>query len=559
MAKTAKRKPSMKEEPVIILFTAVICTALCLIMIPFVRNAVVSFVYSIEGQTYIRHYMRQYLSITQSIEDGTAEEPKSDAYDSMEDVVNVYYSAFNDKSAYMGSGIGLPGAPLISFPLYKYGGAVWIADRSTGELVTRGDYVVLIDGTKRLLCDIRACFSEEELTRICELYNKPLEKTAYLGDIREFEEPAYPYIEKYVYRAGIAYPLVITFRDPEGDISFLSDLPFEYDPEEVKESAECRLGDDLLDPGDRAYQIAVSLADENYRRFASDLKQLPSDNIHDFTRGYIIKITSEMTDRYIICQAEVINYKGMLNAATGTAWFVIILICIITDLILCRRAKRKRERAEYERSVTNALAHNYKSSLMILRSCAENLKEGVSEEKKAQYEQKIMDETDRMSENTEKILSFYRTGSAGYEPASETIDVSEICGELIEKYKSLSVKRNLTWKMDDSDRYVINGDPVLFSMAMDNIIGNAVKYATAGSKISITTSGDHMTVENDWKPVTKFIKKPGLLFESFVTGDDTPGHSNSGLGLRVARDILGRMGITLSAKPGQRTIVFTIR
>ena len=113
--------------------------------------------------------------------------------------------------------------------------------------------------------------------------------------------------------------------------------------------------------------------------------------------------------------------------------------------------------------------------------------------------------------------------------------------------------------MDDSDRYVINGDPVLFSMAMDNIIGNAVKYATAGSKIRITTSGDHMTVENDWKPVTKFIKKPGLLFESFVTGDDTPGHSNSGLGLRVARDILGRMGITLSAKPGQRTIVFTIR
>ena len=87
--------------------------------------------------------MRQYLSRSESIEDGTAEEPNTDAFDSQEDIVNALYAAFNDKSAFLESGIGLPGAPMISFPLYKYGGATWIADRNTGELVTRGDYVVL--------------------------------------------------------------------------------------------------------------------------------------------------------------------------------------------------------------------------------------------------------------------------------------------------------------------------------------------------------------------------------------------------------------------------------
>lgn len=553
------RKLNIKEEPKIILFAAVICAVLCLIMIPFVRNAVVSYIYSIEGQTYIRYYMREYLSRVQSLEDGTGGEFESDILDSQEDAVYFYYGTFNDKSAFMESGIGLPGAPLISFPLYRYGGAVWIADRNTGALVTRGDYVVLSEGKKRMLCDIRACFSGEELTRICELYYKPLGKPSYLDNIREFDEPLYPYIEKYVCRDGIVYPLVIAFRETEGVVRFYSDLPFEYDPSEVKESSECILADDLLDPGDRAYQIAAGLADEKYRKFASDLRQHPSDNIHDFTRGYIIKITSEMTDRYIICQAEVINYKGMLNIATASAWFVIILVCFITALVLCRRAKRKREKAEYERSVTNALAHNYKSSLMILRSCAENLQAGVSEEKKSRYEQKIIDETDRMSETTEKILSFYRTGSAGYEPVSETIDASEVCRELLEKYKSSSEKRELTWKMDDNDRYVIKGDPVLFSMAMDNLIGNAVKYATAGSEIVITTCMDHMTIGNKWKPVDKFIRKPGLLFESFVTGDDAPGRSNSGLGLRVAKDILGRMDISLTAKPNPEKIVFEIR
>ena len=212
MVKRSKRKNNTKEEARIIFFTAVICTVLCLIMIPFVRNAVVSYIYSIEGQTYIRNYMRQYLSRTQSLEDGTAEELKTDILDSQEDVINFYYGALNDKSAFMESGFGLPGAPLISFPLYRYGGAVWIADRSTGELVTRGDYVVLSEGKKRMLCDIRACFSGEELTRMCELFYKPLGKPSYLDNIREFDEPLYPYIEKYVCRDGIVYPLVITFR-----------------------------------------------------------------------------------------------------------------------------------------------------------------------------------------------------------------------------------------------------------------------------------------------------------------------------------------------------------
>jgi len=559
MAKRAGRKLNIKEEPKIMLFTAVICTLLCLIMIPFVRNAVVSYIYSIEGQTYIRNYMREYLIRTQNLEDGTGKEPESGILDSQEDAINIYYGAFNDKSAFMESGIGLPGAPLISFPLYRYGGTVWIADRNTGELVTRGDYVVLKEGGKRMLCDIRECFSEKELSRICDLYYMPIAKPAYLDNISEFEEPLYPYIEKYVCRDSIVYPLVITFREPEGDITFYSDLPFEYDPSEVTESAECILADDLLDPADRTYQIAVSLADEKYRKFASDLRQLPSDNIHDYTRGYITKITSEMTDRYIICQAEVIDYKGMLNIATAASWSVIILVCFITALVLCKRAKRKREKAEYERSVTNALAHNYKSSLMILRSCAENLQAGVSEEKKSRYEQMIMDETDRMSETTEKILSFYRTGAAGYEPVSETIDASAVCRELTDKYKNLSAKRGLSWKIEDSDRYVIKGDPVLFSMAMDNIIGNAVKYASADSEILIKTSGDGMSVENKWEPARKFIKKPGLLFESFVTGDEVPGRTNSGLGLRVAKDILGRMGISLTAKPGTEKIVFVIK
>ena len=64
---------------------------------------------------------------------------------------------------------------------------------------------------------------------------------------------------------------------------------------------------------------------------------------------------------------------------------------------------------------------------------------------------------------------------------------------------------------------------------------------------------------NKWKPIDKFIKKPKLFFEAFVMGDDTPGRSNSGLGLSITKDLLTRMGLKVSAKPSNENVIFEIR
>ena len=55
------------------------------------------------------------------------------------------------------------------------------------------------------------------------------------------------------------------------------------------------------------------------------------------------------------------------------------------------------------------------------------------------------------------------------------------------------------------------------------------------------------------------LKKPKLFFEAFVTGDDTPGRSNSGLGLSVAKDLLNRMKLKITAKPDREKVTFEIR
>nr|MCR5619113.1 HAMP domain-containing histidine kinase [Lachnospiraceae bacterium] len=386
----------------------------------------------------------------------------------------------------------------------------------------------------------------------------------YVDDIVGFDYN-YPYVEKYVCRDGIIYPLVITFIEKDGEkISFISDKPFAYDQSEVTESSECIFEDDMIDPLDPWYRLAKQLSDQSYAKYLSDPehRQYPSDftaSVKGAHKTYIIRTSMETTDRNILCYTETIDYTGILKILRIAGCLIITLICTVIALILCLKARRKRQRAEYERSVTNALAHNYKSSLMIVRSCAENLIAGVSEEKKAQYEKKIMDETDKMNESTEKILSFYRTGAAGYEPASDQVDAAAVCRELIGKYESVTESRSIKWELDDKEKFSFEGDKLLFTMAMDNLIGNAAKYALSASIITVRTCKNGLSLENSWTPVDKFIKKPGRFFEAFVTGDDTPGRSNSGLGLSVAKDLLERMGLKISARADSSKVSFDIK
>ena len=449
--------------------------------------------------------------------------------------------------------------PNNSILLYKTASAGWIVERKTLKKVIPFDYVVFVEGDKRNLddklvfVDIRATFSDqayEEFTQF--LYNwaasAPLAK-----------DPSI-LIDKYIIKDDIVYPLAISVREENGTVTvFNSDIEFGYSDSDVIEPKESTmdLADDLILPMDTDYNKALELSESWYKNYCI-YYQIRGEFVNR-SRGLITYNTISETNHYILYQTRIVNYSDLLNKLTAIGCAFIILICAVITAMICHRELRKRKNTEYERSVTNALAHNYKSSLMIIRSCAENILAGVSEEKKTEYEQKIIDETDRMNESTEKILSFYRSGAAGYEPFNDEIDASKILRELIKKHENIPSEKGHEWLIDDAEKFIFEGDPILFSMALDNLVGNAGKYALPGSEIKVTTNRNGMIVKNNWNPIDKFIKRPRLFFEPFVTGSEAHSDSNSGIGLSVSKTLFERMGLHISAKPDLEEVTFEIK
>ncbi len=566
--------------------TLIACVLYCIVITYVVEN----WVQQNGGDLIAPAYLAHFADLTEKRFAGTMEEfQENSIVATNEDLWNMYYQTVNDKVQPGGFLMGESG-----FIFYKSGGVsvydlatvLWIADKD-GNIVLPGDYTVFHHEKEWVLADMAACFSEEDLQKITQIKCEAMNRPPFPGHTIE--------MTKYVMRDGICYPLQIVVTKEDGEVLIFEGTPdFEITTSELVTDASYEWWDepqDITDPNYREIKeytqkvLAGHTAGEKY----DAVKMLSSwgkiGNKYLKTTQYILN-----DGEYLLCKGELSDYGYFLQTVIWLGWVIIAVAAVFIAAVVTLLRRRKLQKAEYERAITNALAHDYKSSLMIQRGYAENLIYGVSEEKKSLYEQKIMDEIDKMDLRTERLLSLFRTNAGGQPVREEEINVETLCRELIQNYEEVSRKRGLTWKFEEgasretdqntidkdstgksaqltgkvssepqSKSMIILGDKVLLSMALDNLIHNACKYSLADSEILLRFTKNSLTIENQWQPVEKFLKKPALFWEPYVTGDDARTSRNSGIGLAAARQILERMHLKLSVKVDREEIAFMVK
>jgi GAF domain-containing protein/DNA-binding response OmpR family regulator len=112
------------------------------------------------------------------------------------------------------------------------------------------------------------------------------------------------------------------------------------------------------------------------------------------------------------------------------------------------------------------------------------------------------------------------------------------------------------------DGVQVDVDPGRFAQLMANLLSNAAKFSPAGERVSVT-----MSVTDGWARVSVADNGPGIpedafgtLFDRFtqVDGSSTRTHPGTGLGLAVAKAIVGRLRgrIDLTSEVGVGTTFF---
>lgn len=198
-----------------------------------------------------------------------------------------------------------------------------------------------------------------------------------------------------------------------------------------------------------------------------------------------------------------------------------------------------RERSEF---VSNA-SHELKTPLSSIKILTESLlyQDGVEERVYKEFLSDINKEIDRLTNIISGLLTLAKADSQAEALSMDNILLSALVYKVVAALKPIANEKDITLTYTVVSELEIECDALKVSLALTNLIDNAVKYTRKGGAVSVTvqrTGGSAAVIVKD---TGRGISEKNLpyIFDRFYRIDkararDTGG---SGLGLHIARKI----------------------
>ena len=211
------------------------------------------------------------------------------------------------------------------------------------------------------------------------------------------------------------------------------------------------------------------------------------------------------------------------------------------------------------RDFTNAMAHELKTPLGVIRNFAENLLEHTAEEKRDYYLAQIIGQTEEMDRLVVRMIEISKLDSEEMALKSESVSFAQLVREQEEKLEPMIREKNLRVEYVQEGEFLAEGDREYLAKAVWNLLCNAVDYNIPDGRIKIVTKKDRCDIEN----TGRMLDDDGLghAFDLFYTGDKSRSRKDGhmGMGLFLARKILGRCGLSLTLENTESGIRASIK
>ena len=233
----------------------------------------------------------------------------------------------------------------------------------------------------------------------------------------------------------------------------------------------------------------------------------------------------------------------------------ILALLGVSLALIVRASQRAQLLAARQMEFVAGVSHELRTPLAVICSAAENLADGVVErrEQTQRYGALIRDEGRRLGGMVEQVLEF-----AGAQSGRQTYDLRpvaahEVVHDALTLYREQLAEQD--WRVENNlpeDLPLIQADAPALTRAMQNLIGNALKYGDAGRFLRLSAHS-----QGDFVALTVADKGRGIpadelrhIFEPFQRGREAVAeqiHGN-GLGLSLVRHIANAHGGRVEVK-----------
>jgi signal transduction histidine kinase/CheY-like chemotaxis protein len=226
---------------------------------------------------------------------------------------------------------------------------------------------------------------------------------------------------------------------------------------------------------------------------------------------------------------------------------------------LAAQWSRLRRANAFKNEVLGRVAHDLKNPLGVIMGRAEILTEFIgaaeipADKAQAQVEH-IRESAKRLTGMVDTLIADAMIDALDITIRHEPVEIVALVEEVIEAGQPLADKKKQLIRISRPPSFVINGDTDRLREAIDNIVGNAIKYTPIGGKIDVevaSAGGEAIIRVRDNGPGLS-PEDQGRLFGRFqrLSAKPTGGESSTGLGLSIAKQIIDLHGGRITAESG---------
>ena len=234
---------------------------------------------------------------------------------------------------------------------------------------------------------------------------------------------------------------------------------------------------------------------------------------------------------------------------------VMVLFLIAGTYFIARAIRREMEVSRLQSDFVSAVSHEFRSPLTSMRQLSEILALGrvPSEERRQIYYETLVKEAQRLQRLVEALLNFGRMEAGGRQYQFEEMDASALVTRVVAEFES----NGRIELIGAGESCKIDADAEALSVALRNLVDNALKYSPEDKPVWIEWSSENQFVAIRVRDKGAGIAESEMkkIFQKFVRGTAAAAGNvkGTGVGLAMVRHIVAAHGgqIQVASRSGE--------
>ena len=234
-------------------------------------------------------------------------------------------------------------------------------------------------------------------------------------------------------------------------------------------------------------------------------------------------------------------------------------------LVMLRDESEAQRVHEVRRDFVANISHELKTPIGALSLLSEAVMEAKDDsESVIKFASRMQIEAKRLTDLVQEIIQLSRVQDSDPLHEAEVLLASDLIKEALDQCRTTADARKISLFFQESKDTYIQGDHDQMTMAVNNLIENAINYSPAGTKVSVSTSAENGIISIAVSDQGIGIPEAEVerIFERFYRVDPARSRETggTGLGLSIVKHIVTKHGGEISVWSSENVgSTFTIR